>query len=324
MSIRESVLAALVEADGAVSGEALAGRLNVTRNAVWKAIAQLREEGHEIEAVTNRGYRLSETSDVVSEPGVGRWLKTQDLGRAIEVHPVIDSTNTRAKALAAQGAVHGTLVCARSQTGGRGRFGRRFHSPDATGIYMSLILRPKLPAEMAVMITSMTAVAVARAIERLADVQVQIKWVNDLYISGKKVCGILCEAGMDFESGQLEYAVVGIGVNTARAEFPEEIRDIATSVGNACGKDISKNRLIAEICNCMEEMYGQLGDGAFMAESRARSNVIGRNVVVLRGGERFPARAIDIDDQGSLVVETEDGIQAVHSGEVSVRWEEPV
>ena len=263
-----------------------------------------------------------QSGDAVSEQGIARWLMTRDFGRAAEVHPVIDSTNTRAKALAAEGAAHGTLVCARSQTGGRGRFGRKFHSPDANGIYMSLILRPDLPAEKAVMITSMTAVAVARAIERLADVQVQIKWVNDLYIAGKKVCGILCEAGMDFASGRLDYAVVGIGVNTARMEFPDEIMDIATSVGNVCGRDISKNQLIAEICNCMEEMYGQLEDGAFMAESRRRSNVIGRNVVVLRGNERIPAKAIDIDDEGSLVVETPDGIVHVHSGEVSVRWDE--
>lgn len=315
-------MAALIEAEGEISGEALAGQMQVTRNAVWKAIEQLREEGHQIEAVTNRGYRMAETSDVVSEPGIAHWLKTRDFGRTAEVHPVIDSTNTHAKALAAQGAVHGTLVCARSQTGGRGRFGRKFHSPDANGIYMSLILRPDFPADKAVMITSMTAVAVARAIERLADVQVQIKWVNDLYIDGRKVCGILCEAGMDFESGRLEYAVVGIGVNTARAEFPDEIKDIATSVGNVCGKDISKNRLIAEICNCMEEMYDQLEDGAFMEESRRRSNVIGRNVVVLRGNDRIPAKALDIDDQGSLVVETQEGILHVHSGEVSVRWDD--
>lgn len=321
MSTKEAVLSALVKAQGAVSGEKLAQELGISRNSVWKAIAQLREEGFEIEAVTNRGYRLVAESDAVSEAGIRRWLTAKELGAVIEVHDVIDSTNTRAKALAAQGAGHGTLVCARSQTGGRGRFGRHFHSPDETGIYMSLILRPKMPAERAVMITSMTAVAVARAIERLADVKVEIKWVNDLYIKGKKVCGILCEAGMDFESGQLEYAVAGIGVNTARAEFPEEIRDIATSVGNVCGVDISKNRLIAEICGCMEELYGQLADGGFMEESRARSNVIGREIVVLRGSERIPARAIDIDDQGSLVVETAEGVQVVRSGEVSVRWE---
>lgn len=321
MSTKESVLTALLKAGEAISGEQLAHGLGVSRNAVWKAIEQLREDGYGIEAVTNRGYRLTGDGGAVSEAAIRHWLRSEAFGTAMEIHDVIDSTNTRAKALAAQGAAHGTLVCARAQTGGRGRFGRRFHSPEAGGIYMSLILRPKLPAERAVMITSMTAVAVARAIERLADVRVEIKWVNDLYIAGKKVCGILCEAGMDFESGQLEYAVVGIGVNTARAEFPEELQEIATSIGNVCGRDISRSRLIAEICNCMEEMYGQLGDGAFMAESRARSNVIGRQVVVFRGEERFSARAIDIDDQGSLIVETEEGLRTVHSGEVSVRWE---
>ena len=321
MSTKEQVLAALLEAEGSVSGEWLARKLQLSRNAVWKAINQLREDGYQIEAATNSGYRLVQSHEVVSEAGIRRWLKTKEFGQEMEVHPTLDSTNNRAKALAAQGAPHGTLVCAREQTGGRGRFGRKFFSPEAGGIYMSLMLRPKLPADQATMITSLTAVAVARAIERLADIQVSIKWVNDLYADGKKLCGILCESGMDFESGQLEYAVVGIGVNTSPMEFPDELREIATSVGNVCGADISKNRLIAEICNCMEELYGQLGDGAFMPECRARSNVIGRKIVVLRGGERFPARAVDIDDHGSLIVETENGLQTVHSGEVSVRWE---
>ena len=321
MSTKEMVLAALQEAEDFVSGEALAGRLQISRNAVWKAIGQLREEGFEIEAVTNRGYRWVDSDARVTRAGICQWLTAKEIGSSIEVHEIIDSTNTRAKALAAQGAPHGTLVCARSQTGGRGRFGRRFHSPDAGGIYISIILRPQLPADRAVMITSMTAVAVAQAVEKLADVDVKIKWVNDLYVQSKKICGILCEAGMDFESGQLDYVVVGIGVNTSPAEFPEEIRDIATSVGNVCGHDISKNALIAEICNCMETLSAQLETGGFMAENKRRSNVIGRNIVVLRGGERFSARAIDIDDEGSLVVETEDGIQTVRSGEVSVRWE---
>lgn len=321
MSTKDAVLAALMEEEF-ISGERLARRLNVTRNSVWKAINQLREEGYEIEATTNRGYRLGGDREIVSETGVLRYLTTREFGRSMEVHRELDSTNNRAKALAAQGAAHGTLVLARRQTGGRGRFGRQFHSPEGGGVYMSFVLRPQLPAERAVLITSMTAVAVAHAIERLADVQVQIKWVNDLYINGRKICGILCEAGMDFESGQLEYAVVGIGVNTARMTFLEELQSIATSVGNECGQDISQNRLIAEICDCMEEEYVHLADGGFMAESRARSNVIGRKIVVIRGNERFSARALDIDDQGGLVIETKNGVQTVRSGEISIRWEE--
>lgn len=321
MSTKELVLSALMESEAAVSGSEIAAKLGLSRNAVWKAIEGLRADGYDIEACTNRGYRLAKRADVISEAEIRRWL-TGNLGGNMELHSVIDSTNTRAKALAAQGAEHGTLVCASSQTGGRGRFGRKFHSPDGGGIYMSLILRPRIPAEQAVMITSMTAVAVARAIERLADVKVGIKWVNDLFIEGRKVCGILCEAGMDFESGQLEYAVVGIGVNTARAEFPEELEDIATSIGNICGHDISRSRLVAEICNCMDEMYPQLGTNAFMAESRERSVVLGKKITVLRGDSRFPATALDIDDQGGLVIETENGTEVVRSGEISIRLED--
>ena len=257
----------------------------------------------------------------VSEEGIRSWLSAKEIGSKIEIHDVIDSTNTRAKELAAQGAPHGMLVCARSQTGGRGRFGRKFHSPQTGGIYISIILRPQLPAERAVMTTSMAAVAAAQAVEKQAALDVKIKWVNDLYAGGKKICGILCEAGMDSASGQLDYMVVGIGVNTSPAEFPEELKEIATSVGNVCGHDISKNRLIADICNRMEELLPQLVDGSFMEENKRRSNVIGKNILVLRGGESFPARAIDIDDEGSLVVETEDGIQTVRSGEVSIRWD---
>ena len=126
----------------------------------------------------------------------------------------------------------------------------------------------------------------------------------------------------DFESGQLEYAVAGIGVNTARAAFPPELAQIATSVGNACGRDISNNRLIAEICNEMEGLYGSLADGSFMAENRARSNVIGRRIWILRDGAREPAEALDIDEQGGLVVRTGAGIETLRSGEVSIRLEE--
>ena len=321
MSTKEQVLEALLEADEALSGERLARRLGMSRNSVWKAILQLRNEGYEIDAVTNRGYSLRKDREMVSEAGIRRWLTARTMGNRIEVHQELVSTNTRAKELAAQGAPHGTLVCARAQTGGRGRFGRRFFSPPESGIYMSLLLRPQIPAQQAVLMTTMSAVATARAIEKLADVHVQIKWVNDLYIGEKKTCGILCEAGMDFESGQLEYAIAGIGVNTAPVVFPEELSQIATSVGNACGHDISKNRLIAQICNCMEELYPQLENGAFMQESRERSNVIGRKIIAYRGDVSFTGTALDIDDEGGLIVETDAGVQTLRSGEISIRLE---
>ncbi len=319
MSTKSEILKLLMEREACISGERLARRLGVSRNSVWKAIEQLRQEGYVIEAATNRGYRLTGAPDRISEAEIGRWRRSKVMGAQMEIHERLDSTNTRAKALAATGAPHGYLVIAESQSGGKGRMGRAFFSPGHSGVYITYVLRPRMLAERAVMITSMAAVAVARAIEALAEVDVQIKWVNDLYINGRKVCGILCEASMDFESGQLEYAVLGIGVNVARMEFPEELRDIATSIGNECVGQISRSRLIAEISDQLEALYAQLDTGEFMAESRSRSIVIGREVTVMRGNERFEARVLDIDDLGRLVIRTDAGVSRVGSGEVSLK-----
>ena len=319
MSTRNDVLAALLDEAQSISGERLARRLGVSRNAVWKAIGQLRDDGYIIDAGTNRGYRLVSAPERVTEPEISRTLTTFAFARSMEVHERLDSTNTRAKALASAGAPHGFLVAAESQDGGRGRFGRAFFSPEHSGVYISYILRPRVPAERAAMITSLAAVAVARAIEALAPVEVGIKWVNDLYIGGKKTCGILCEASMDFESGQLEYAVLGIGVNVAPMAFPPELEDIATSIGNECGARVSRSRLIAEISNQLEALYGQLETGEFMQENRRRSIVIGKDVWVLRGETRVAARAIDIDAQGRLVVQTAEGLQRLGSGEISLK-----
>lgn len=319
MSTKNDVLSALLNEETSISGERLARKLGISRNSVWKAIEQLRADGYAIDAVTNRGYRLIDMPDRITEPEILKWTTSSIMGKRIEAHDRLDSTNIRAKQLAAQGAPHGFLVCADSQSGGRGRFGRSFFSPKHSGVYITYILRPAIPAEQAVMITSLAAVAVARAIEALCDVEVKIKWVNDLYIGGKKVCGILCEAGMDFESGMLDYVALGIGINVAKMTFPESLQDIATSIGNECGQNISRSRLIAEISNQLDAMYPQLETGAFMAESKARSIVIGRDVTVLRGGDTFSAHVLDIDEQGRLVLRTEAGISRLGAGEISLK-----
>ena len=321
ISTREQVLRALLDAQESISGNELARRLGVSRSAVWKAIEQLRSEGYAVEAATNRGYRLAGGADVLSVAEIEHYRRPGKIGSPIELHRTIDSTNNRAKELAAQGAPHGTVVIAGQQTMGRGRFGRAFYSPEGSGVYISFILRPQLPADRAVMLTSMSAGAVARAMEKVADVQASIKWVNDVYLGPKKACGILCEAGMDFENGQMQYVISGIGVNVGFMDFPEELADKATSISNVCGKRISRSRFAAELINEMNALYPQLETGAFMEESRRRSNVIGREIEVLRGEERYPATAIDIDDEGSLVIRTGDGeVKTLHSGEISVRF----
>ena len=256
---------------------------------------------------------------------ISRYLAGGEIGAQMEIHDEIPSTNTRAKALAQQGAAHGTAVLARRQSAGRGRFDRKFYSPDDSGLYLSLILRPDLHADRAVLITSMAAVAAARAMEHLADVQARIKWVNDVYLGSKKACGILCEAGLDFESGKMQYVVLGIGVNVGPMNFPPELEDIATSLSNECGREVFRSRFCAELLNEINALYPQLETGAFMAEYRARSNVIGRRVVVLRGDERCSATALDIDENGSLIVRRDDGeMLTLHSGEISLRFEDQI
>ena len=318
MNTRERVLREL-SGGAEVSGETLARELGVSRNAVWKAITGLRNLGYGIEAGTNRGYRLVSMPDILSEAEIRRALATRAVGQRMEIHDRLDSTNTRAKFLAAAGAPHGLAVIADSQSGGRGRLGRSFYSPEHTGIYMSYVLRPECTPEQAAMITSLAAVAVARAVEAVSGADVKIKWVNDLYLGGRKICGILSEAGINMESGQLDYVVVGIGVNTGPADFPPELREIATSIANETGRAPDRNRLIAEIGNQIEALLGQLETGEFLAESRRRSNVIGREVLVLEGGRQYPAYAEDIDSQGRLVIRTEAGISRLGYGEVSLK-----
>ena len=318
MGIKERTLA-ILDSGETISGERLAKELGVSRNAVWKAMNQLRRDGYQIEAVTNRGYRLLSVPDRLSEAEIRRWLNTREIGRELEIHDRLDSTNNRAKALAASGAKHGLTVIADSQSGGRGRLGRSFFSPEHSGLYMTCILRPECTPEKAGLLTSLAAVATAQAIEAAAETEVRIKWVNDLYIGDKKICGILSEAGLGMEAGRLEYAVVGIGVNVNRMVFPAELRDIATSIGNETGRAPDRNRLAAEILNRLESLWGQLESGAFLAESRRRSNVIGRTVTVIEGGKTYSARALDIDDQGRLVIETGAGRTCLNYGEVSLK-----
>ena len=318
MTTKGKVLRALTDGQ-AVSGEQLGEILGLSRNAVWKAIAQLRKEGYEIEGATRRGYRLKAAPDVLTRQEMNRFLTAKVIAREAEFLDTTDSTNNRAKVLAAAGAPHGFLVTANEQSGGRGRMGRSFFSPGSSGVYLSYILRPKTSPERAALITSLAAVAVAQAIESMVDADVRIKWVNDLYLGGKKICGILSEAGISMETGQLDYVIVGVGVNVLPMSFPPELSEIATSVGNETGVTLSRSRLVAEISNRLEAMYGQLETGAFLEESRRRSNVIGRDVLVIEGGRTYPARALDLDDRGQLVIRTAEGVTHLGYGEVSLK-----
>ena len=236
----------------------------------------------------------------------------------------MDSTNRYVKELAAAGAPEGTVVIANKQSAGRGRLGRSFFSPEEKGIYMSILLRPDIELSRAVLITSMAAVAVARAVERVSGIRAQIKWVNDIFLNKKKVCGILTEAGIDAERQKLNYAVLGIGVNVGTMEFPEELKKIATSVSNECGFDVKKEVLIDEILKELEQWYPTLWNGGFLAESKERSILLGREITVIDEtvpGGSYPAKAVDINELGNLIIERDGVMQVLNSGEVSIRFE---
>ena len=333
MSTRVNVLKALEENKGmTISGEELASRLTISRAAVWKAIQELRRDGYRIDAITNKGYCLAQESDVLSVEGILPYVDHAAMVGQIHVFKAVESTNLTAKKMALDGAPHGTVVIAEEQTKGRGRMGRSFFSPQGGGIYMSFILEPRFDAAKSVLITTAASVAVCKAIEAVTGISCGIKWVNDVYLGQKKICGILTEAVTDFESGHIDYIVLGIGINysTAQDVFPKELAGIAGSLlSEPSSGDISRNRLIAEVINQVFEINENLESRKFIEDYRNRSFVLGSDILVIpriksdkdsSTAEGVPATALDIDGDGGLVVRYRDGsVQTLNSGEISIR-----
>ena len=322
MSTKEKLLELLEEnREEYLSGEELAGTLAVSRAAVWKAVKSLQQEGYPIDAVTNRGYRLSRGGDRLSAPGIRKYLKGACRELPITVVEETQSTNTALRALAEAGAPEGTVYIAQSQTGGRGRMGRSFFSPAGTGLYLSLLLRPTTwePARAA-QLTAAAAAAMCEAIREVTGKEPGIKWVNDLLLDGKKVCGILTEASFSMESGVLEYAVLGLGVNVYPPEggFPKELGEIAGAVLDTPGEDV-RNRLAGEFLNRFLEGYAHPEDRSFLEIYRRRSVAVGREVTVLSGGHERRAFAFGVDDDCRLLVRYDDGTeQALSYGEIRI------
>lgn len=310
-----------------MSGETLAQSLRVSRTAIWKAVSELKREGYPIEAGTNRGYVLSNESRLLSVQGMMPWLSRTPAD--VIVCRSIDSTNNEAKRrVAAVGAADipfGTVIIAEEQTAGRGRRGRSFFSPAADSIYLSFILKPDANMEHSLFTTIAAAAAVSQSIEIVCgdDSQPQIKWVNDVFVDGKKVCGILTEAISDIESGEIESLILGIGINinVPQNDFPKEIRATAGSVGLPAH---DRNRFTAVLIDRIFSVCGQISNrelrNAILEDYRRRSMMIGKSIRVIRGDREENAVALEIGDDGSLLVEYPDGRrEALRSGEVSIR-----
>lgn len=323
--VKEALLGLLESRRGAfVSGEEVASRLGVSRNAVWKAVETLREEGYSVDAVKNRGYRLAESCDKLSPQGIHKYLP-ESLSVRIEVIPSASSTNDLVRIRAEAGDGEGLVLFAEEQTAGRGRLARSFYSPRETGLYMSLLLRPvRYTAAQAVRITSAAAVAVCDAISSVSGRDARIKWVNDVYLEGKKVCGILTEASVSMEDNCLRYVVLGIGIDVYEPAggFPPPLGGVAAAVFSAPRGD-GKNELAAAVLGRFFELYARLDDLALMEEYRRRSCVVGQEIDVLSVGGARSARALDIGADGHLLVRYEDGSEEkLYAGEIGIRRRE--
>lgn len=311
MGLKNDILFELSKAEDYISGEALAVKFGKSRAAVWKAVKSLTKEGYHIEAVTNRGYRLSSDNNILSAESV-----KSHLNKSIDVifYPSVDSTNNVCKKLVADECGKAFLVVANEQTAGRGRQGKSFYSPSGTGVYFSLVLRPRASLNSTVSITTAAAVAVCRAIESLTGKEPQIKWVNDVYFNGKKVCGILTEAITNFEDGIVDSVIIGIGINISTAQFPESVEG-----AGSLNADIDRGRLIATVAN---ELLNIATDDykEFIDYYRTHSMVLGQKIKFIKNSVETPATAVAIDEHGGLEVELESGEHIIlRSGEISIR-----
>lgn len=322
---REQVAALLAGGSGYISGEEMSRALGVTRAAVWKEIEALRQAGWPIESSTRKGYRLAGPPPALSAPYISAQLDKNNLfaGKVI-VQPLVDSTNTRLKAMAAAGAPTGTALLAEEQSGGRGTHGRSFQSPKGDGLYLSVLLRPRLTRLQDLLtLTGWVGVAAREAVERSSGAPVDIKWLNDLYLNGKKLCGILTELSFLGESGEPDYVVAGMGVNmsqTADTFRAQGLEDIATSLAME-GYPVERNHLAVCLLEALDKLSREFPAkrADYLERYREHCVTLGRRVSFDGEGTLQTGTVTGVDDSFALLVDGDDGKEhAVSSGTVKM------
>ncbi len=323
MKTKDAVLAFLKKQGSYVSGEALGEALGVSRAAINTAVKTLRQEGYEISSVTNKGYILSYSPDAINCGELLALLPADRVEKILCLESV-DSTNNRLREMAVAGAPAGQIVFAESQTAGRGRYGRQFVSPKGKGVYLSALFRPEsVPPESASTLTAWVAVAICNAVEKACGIRPSIKWVNDLLLGNRKICGILTEMTIESENGHIQHVIVGAGVNVNESEtdFPEELKNVATSLYNETGKRYSRAELAAQMIIELDKLAKLWPNdkAEYLAAYKKDCVTVGKTVRI-SGKEETVCFAKEIDDNFGLVVKFEDGTEkTVSSGEVSVR-----
>lgn len=326
IKLRERVLTLLREKNGEyLSGEEISKLLSVSRTAIWKYIQALRRDGYVIDSHPKRGYLLREVPDLLLPEEIHYGLKTTCFGKNLCYRPVVGSTNAEAKKLATGGCPEGTVVTAEEQNTGKGRLSRGWFSPARSGIWFSVVLRPPLAPPDAPKCTLLSSVAIAKAIRAVSGLEVGIKWPNDILYQGRKMVGILTELSAEMDA--INYIVIGIGINVniAREEFPADLTEIATSISAECGRHIPRVALLQQILLNMEQLYFltlQKGFDPIFNQWRELSCTLGQEVNCIAPDRTFSGKAMDIDEDGALIVAGNGFVEHVIAGDVSIRPKE--
>jgi BirA family biotin operon repressor/biotin-[acetyl-CoA-carboxylase] ligase len=318
---KEKILNVLrLSCSGFISGEELARKCGISRTMVWKHIKALEREGFGIEAMPSQGYRITLVPDILRLEDVRHGLRTKTIGKEIHFSQEVISTNTLAMGLAADGAPEGTVVIAETQTGGKGRLGRKWISPKGN-LYLSVVLRPNIPMHKAPLITLTGAVAVASAIRTMCGLEAGIKWPNDILFSGKKVSGLLTE--MSAEQDRIRHIVLGIGVdvNMEMAELPAEVRGLTTTLAAEAGAKINRTALLQQLLRDLECWYHRFlgNEGDVLNEWQKLNMTIGNRITVSGAGEALDGLAQGVDSDGRLIVRLDNGtIRTIAAGDVTI------
>lgn len=319
-SLRETILRLFRETStGFLSGAEISRTLGVSRTAVWKQIETLREMGYTVEAIPSKGYRLLQSPDVLLAEELRCGSTGQVIGREVQILQTTDSTNLQAMALGDSGAPEGLVVIADQQTAGRGRLGRSWISPGGVNLYLSVLLRPPILPAAAPQLTFLSAVAVCRTIEEIADLQPQVKWPNDILLGGRKVAGLLNE--MSSETDRVHHVVLGIGVNLnmERQDLPTQLRYPATSVAIEAGRSVSRLEFARTLLRCLDDLYAAyLKDGGrpLLTAWEAYCDWTGQMIEVDCQQHLIKGLMLGLDEDGALLVKTATGVERIWAGDV--------
>jgi len=312
MMDNEKIIHILKDHEGRfVSGEIISREVGITRAAIWKRISALKSMGYVIDARQNMGYRLMRSPDILTPEEIQYRLGTKIVGSEIRYYPVLESTNAEAFRAASEGGRDGLVIVTDHQTGGKGRLNRTWFSFRRQSLSLSTVLRPKIIPYVATMLTYMAGIALYETIYAITAIKPAIKWPNDIMMSGKKVAGILCE--LNTETDVVNFAVIGMGINlnVRKNKFPEEIRDVSTSVYEEIKKRVKRVAFVKELLRQMDYWYGVFlrdgGDSRVLAEWKERAKIVGQDVKIRSFNDEIEGEVVDVDSYGALVIQTKEG-----------------